>query len=67
MTDAGTIFNYASAMAAFVAAAFWYVSATVHVPVNDKPDSDGWSQASISVDGNDFIASRKERRSDSHR
>jgi hypothetical protein len=52
-----TLLNYASALSAFVAAVLWYVSATIQVPRDDKPDSDGWVKASISVDGNDFIAS----------
>lgn len=47
--------NFASAAFAFVAVVLWYRSATVQVPHEDKPGTDGWHSAAIVVDGSNFI------------
>ena len=57
MINLPVLLNCISALGAFVAAIFWYFSATASVPPNNQPDSDGWIQGGIEVDGKDFIAS----------
>lgn len=51
-----TVLNVGSALAAYAAAMLWYKSAVVKVPHSAVLDPDGFSPASISVEGNDFIA-----------
>ena len=53
---ANVVLNITSAIAAYIAAMLWYKSAVVKVPYKDEPGADGFSQAGIIVDGNDFIA-----------
>ena len=54
-----TQLNLLAAAFAFLAAVLWLVSATVQVKHKDKVDADGWTEASITSDGNDVIESGK--------
>jgi len=51
-----TVFNYLAAAFAFMAAIFWFRSSTASVKHEEKPDETGIIPASITVDGEDFIA-----------
>ena len=45
-----------SGLAAFVSAVLWVVAARARVPHKSGLDQDGWKPATISVDGDDLIA-----------
>jgi len=57
MISCQTLFSFVSAGLSFVAAIFWYFSATAKVQPSNQPDNDGLFPASIEVNGSDFIAS----------
>lgn len=64
---ANIVLNIGSALSAYAAAMLWYKSATVKIPYKEDSGADGFSQASIIVDGNDFIATAIESNSWSKR
>jgi hypothetical protein len=45
-----------SGLAAFVSAVLWILAARARAPHKSGLDQDGWQPATISVDGDDFIA-----------
>jgi len=56
------ILNYLSAGSAALAAFFWYMSATVKPSHEEKePDDNGWTSASITVNGSDLSDTLKEQ------
>jgi hypothetical protein len=55
MAAVKTICNFVAAIAALVAAYFWFKSTVTQIPHQDKPDLDGTYPEAIVVDGNNFI------------
>ncbi len=51
-----TYFAIAAGFAAIVSAFLWVAAARARVIHKPEPDQEGWHSATISVDGDDFIA-----------